>query len=161
MSSVWNTFFLFLGNNDRALCISRCKRNRTVYLSSQCKYIFMFVCIIVSVCYCVNEYKMGPFRALFCAQISSWNSIFTPPGDPFSPLQFEMSIHLYFTDKPHNVWTGQLCHTNVWLINNFGASLKGSTYGSHQKWPASHIIHGTRPLKCRSLKLTTSTPTFR
>jgi hypothetical protein len=26
MSSV----FLFLGNNDRALCISRCKRNRTM-----------------------------------------------------------------------------------------------------------------------------------
>jgi hypothetical protein len=24
-----NGFFLFLGNNDRALCISRCKRNRT------------------------------------------------------------------------------------------------------------------------------------
>ena len=28
MSSVWN-LFLFLGNNDRALCISWCKQNRT------------------------------------------------------------------------------------------------------------------------------------
>ena len=30
-------FFLFLGNNDRALCISRCKRNRTAEYSAACR----------------------------------------------------------------------------------------------------------------------------
>ena len=68
-------FFLFLGNNDRALCISRCKRNRT---ADTC----VCVCVCVCLCFCfkhsdacntcVTCRRWSCSKMCLCCQTWSW-----------------------------------------------------------------------------------------